>query len=105
MVVVGRVGIEVGALAADRDLAQQTRRLELVQRVVNGSKRHPLSRAYGLLVQQLRRYVAVAVGKQQGSERDALTRRPQPSPAQKLRNRIAHSTGSGEHLRQAHTLG
>ena len=47
VVVVGGVGIEVGALSADGDLAQQPGTLELVQGVVDGCQRHPLAGPHG----------------------------------------------------------
>ena len=45
VVVVRRVGVEVGLRAVDRQLAQQAGPLELMQRVVNGRERHMLADA------------------------------------------------------------
>ena len=60
MVVVGRIGVEIGLGALHRDLAQQAGPGELVQRVVDGRERHRHSARQGLLVQRLRRDVTVA---------------------------------------------
>src|SRR5256714_8105288 len=80
MVVVGDVGIEIRALPADGDLAQQTCALELMQRIVDGCQRDPLAGLHGLLVQDLGRDVAVALAAQQRRPCYALPRRP-PAPA------------------------
>src|SRR5262249_36825138 len=77
VIVIRRVGIEVGALPADRDLAQQACALELMQGVIDGCQRHPFACAHRLLVQQLGRDMAIAIGEQQGRERDPLPRRAQ----------------------------
>src|SRR5205085_11950646 len=79
MVVIGDVGIEIRALPADGDLAQQTCALELMQRVVDGCQRHPLAGLYGLLVQDLGSDVAVAVAEQQRCQCYPLPARP-PAP-------------------------
>ena len=84
VIVVRRVGVEIGALAADRDLAQQAGPLELVQRVVDGRQRHALAGPHGLLVQHFRRHVPVAVAEQQRRQRHALARRPQARPAKQF---------------------
>src|SRR5262245_43792554 len=94
MIVVGGVGIEVGALPADGDFTKQTCTLELMPRIVDCCQRHPLARAHGLLVQQLCRHVPITMTEQQLRQRNTLSRRPQTGPAQKMRNRIGHSTGS-----------
>src|SRR5262245_57099973 len=102
MVVVGRVSVEISALAADGDFAQQARRLELVQGVVNGGERNPFSGAYGLLVQQLGGDMPIAIAEPQRRQRNALARRPHAGPPQEVRNKIAHSAGhAGGDLRQA----
>ena len=69
MIVVGCVGIEIGALAADGDFRAAGPPLELVQRVVNRGERDPFSGAHGLLVQQFGRDMPVAVAKQQRCQR------------------------------------
>jgi hypothetical protein len=47
MLVVADIGVEIGALGIDRDLAQQPGRRELVQRVVDGGQRQGVAGAGG----------------------------------------------------------
>jgi len=65
MVVIGDVGVEIGALSTDGDLAQQPRALELVQGVVNGGQGDLFARRHRLLVKDFGGHVTVAVAKQQ----------------------------------------
>ena len=84
MVVVRRVGVEIGLGAFHRDLAQQARLGELVQRVVDRGERHRHFARQRLLVQRLRRDMAVALGEQQMRQRHALPRGPKPAPRRSL---------------------
>jgi uncharacterized protein YhjY with autotransporter beta-barrel domain len=78
MVMLGRIGVEIALRAFDRDLAQQPRIGELVERIVDGRQRHRRLGVVGLLVQHLGRDVPVAFAEQQPAELHALTGGSQP---------------------------
>lgn len=101
MIVVGDIGIEVCPLSANGDLAQQSRALKLVERVVDGCEGDPLARSHGLFVQDLRRYVAIAIAKQQRRQGNALASRPQAGPPEETRN-VNRPRGFGVHIRISH---
>ena len=82
VMVLGIVGVEIGLRAVDRDLPQQPDFGELVQRVVDGGKRHRHFGAVRFLVQHFRRDVPVALGEQDPAERHALPGRAQADFAQ-----------------------
>ena len=84
MVVVRRVGVEIGLGAFHRDLAQEARLGELVQRIVDGGERHRHFLGQRLLVQRLGRDVTVALGEEEMRQRHALPRGPEPRAAQEL---------------------
>jgi hypothetical protein len=93
MVVIRDVGVEIGLRSVDRDLAQQADLGELVQRVVDGCERDRHLRLGGLLVEHLRRQVAVALGEQDPAKRHALTRRTQADLAQHRLHVMPGATG------------
>src|SRR5215471_3866844 len=82
VVVIGNVGVEIGALSTDSDLAQQPRALELVQGVVNGGQGNLFARRHRLLVKDFGGHMTVTIAKQQSRQGHALTRRPQVCPPQ-----------------------
>src|SRR5215471_458736 len=82
VVVIGNVGVEIGALSTDGDLAQQPRALELVQGVVNGGQGNLFARRHRLLVKDFGGHMTVTIAKQQSRQGHALTRRPQVCPPQ-----------------------
>ena len=98
MMVRRRVGVEIGARAFDRDLAQQPGGGELVQGVVDGRQRHRHLCRSRLLKQHFGRDMAVAAAKQQPAERDALAGRPQLRVAQLVAQHMdrtaAHRAGA-----------
>ena len=94
VVVVGRIGVEIGALAADRDLAQQPRPLELMQRVVDRRERHPLA---GRTASSCRISAVTCrspLRQQQRRQRHALACRPQPGPPKQLADVYVLSSGA-----------
>jgi len=84
VIVIGRVGVKIGPLAADGDFTQEPRPLELVQRVVDGCQRNALTGAHRLLVQDFGGHVPVAVGEQKLRQRDPLARWPQAGTAKQF---------------------
>ena len=75
MMMLGNVGVEIGFRAVDRHLPQEADFGKLMQRVVNGRKRHRNPRPGRLLVKHFRRQVAVALAEQYPAECHALQRR------------------------------
>jgi len=84
MLVLVDIGIEVGTARVDRDLFQQMRFGELVQRVVNGGKRNPHTCPVGLCVEGFGGQVAILVLEQQAGQRHPLLGRPQSRGPQTL---------------------
>ena len=64
VVVRGDVGVEIGLCAVDRDLAQETRIGELIERVVDGRQRHRNLGQRRFLVQHFRGQMAGALAEQ-----------------------------------------
>ncbi len=60
MLVIGEVGVEIGFRAVHGDFAQQARRSELVQRIIDGGEGNRRMGGQSLLLETLRRDVAVA---------------------------------------------
>ena len=94
MVVRGRIGVEIGARAFDRDFAQQPGVGELVQRVVDRRQRHRQLGRPRLLEQHFGGQVAVAAAEQQPAQRDALPGRSETRLAQFAAQRV---DGTGAH--------
>ena len=95
MMVVGRVGVEIGLRPFDGEDAQQSGARELMQRVVDGRQRNRHAGGERLLVQLFGRQMAVALGEQHLGKRDALARRTQarhraPACRSLLRLFVAH---------------
>src|SRR6185437_1933388 len=78
------IGVEVGPPRLDRNLFQQVRLGELVQRVVDGGKRYPDTRLVRLLVEGFSGQVAVLVLEQEVGKSDALLGRAQARGPQAL---------------------
>ena len=91
MLVIAGIGVEIGARAIHRDLAQQARLAELVQRVIDGGERHRHARAVGLFIQHFGGDMAIAARKQQPAKPDPLARRAQARMAQFV-PQIMHQT-------------
>ena len=77
VIVVRRIGIEIGLGAVYREFANETCALKLMQRIIHRRERNPLPGGGNFLVQHLRRDMAVAAGEQQLSDGNPLPRRAQ----------------------------
>ena len=82
VVVIGRVGIKIGAARLNHDLAHQPGVGELVQRIINGGKRDRDRRRNRLAMELFGGDMAIIAIKQQARQRKPLTCRPQPCRAQ-----------------------
>src|SRR5690348_785133 len=98
MVVVARIGIEIGAARIDHDFAQQSGADELVQRVVDGGERHRHGCGDRLTVQLLGADMPITLLEQQAGEGQALPRRSQPRRAEQLKS---IGEGTCAHAREA----
>jgi len=72
MVVSGGVGVKIGAPALNAYLAQQFGSGELVERVIDGCKRHEDANPARLAVQRFRRHMAAGVSEKQLAQQQAL---------------------------------
>ena len=86
MKMVGGIGIKKAAVAFNGHFAQQSRRRELIERIIDRGHRHQHFCSTGFPVQIFRRHVPVAAGKQDFCQRQALPGGPQTHGAQFLRN-------------------
>ena len=82
MMVLTWIGVEIGLGAVNRELAQQARFSELVERIVDGGKRHRNTGARRFLEEDLCRDMAVALAEQQPAQRYPLARRTQADTPQ-----------------------
>ena len=93
VVMLRRVGVEIGLRAVDRDLPQQPDIGELMQRVVDGRQRHRHLGVVGLLEQQLGGDVPVALAEQEPAQLHALAGGPQPHVTQHRLDVVPGATG------------
>jgi hypothetical protein len=78
MVVIARIGIEIGLGPIDSHFAQKARFRELMERVVDGRQRYRDARLGGFFKEHFRRQMPIALGEKQPAEADALPGGPQP---------------------------
>src|SRR5438105_340776 len=95
--VIGRVGVEVGAARLDDDFAKQARIRELMKGIVNRRKRYLDRRTCRLGVQLLSGDMALSIFEQEACQGEALASGPQARRAQPLqggrgRRRHHHAT-------------
>ena len=82
VMMIGDVGVEIGAAAVDGHFAEQAGRGELVQRVVDRGERDPHVRALRFLLQDLGADMTVSLSEEDTAERHALPRRAEPRTPQ-----------------------
>ena len=78
VMVLSIVGVEIGLRSLERELAQQSCILELMQRVVDGRQRDVLAHARYLAMQALGRHVTVTLTEQKRGQQQPLPRCTQP---------------------------
>nr|BAT27197.1 hypothetical protein [Aureimonas frigidaquae] len=81
---VGRVGVEIGALPFAGERPDKAGIRELMQRVVDGGERHGLAGLVRFLVEFFGRQVPIPRPEQEVAQRHTLARRPQARRAQAL---------------------
>jgi hypothetical protein len=97
VMVIARVGVEIGGAGVDRHRAQKSGFGELMQGVINRRERHSEAGDIGLGVQIFRRNVAMPFGEEDAAQLDPLPGRPQPGLAERaaIVSRRAEFPGGG----------
>src|SRR5687767_9175964 len=86
MVMIGGVGVEIGAPRLYRDEPQQSGGGELVKRVVDGGERNADAGGERLGMQLVGGHMSVAALEQEAGQGESLPRRPQSRLAQTLQH-------------------
>src|SRR5690606_20055245 len=87
---IGRIGVEIGTGPLDGQDSEKPGLGELMQRGINRRQRHGYPGKYRLLMQFLRRDMAIPLCKQQIGQRNTLPRRPQAGVTDALLDYTKH---------------